>query len=352
MVNWSFVLDTLCLTAVLMLTGGPNNPFTLLYLVQITVSATILTKRQTWALGGLATLCFGALFLLYRPIPIMEMHHRGDGANLHLIGMWVGFAIATFLVALFSGKISELLRDREASLLAMQEELARKDRLASLATLAAGAAHELGTPLGTIAVVAKEVERYAEQTARDGSLAEDCRLIRTEVDRCHGILRRMSADGAEPMGEAFAKLSIHGVLHAVAREFPPGRVQPPIGPDPGLTVMAPPQAIHQALCALIKNALEAGGPDALVSLAAGQAGELVRLTVSDHGPGMPEQTLRRIGEPFFTTKAPGQGMGLGVFLVRSLAERIGGRLTYTSTPGAGTVAALELAANQNHGRIH
>ena len=196
MVAWAFVLDTLCLTGVLMLTGGPTNPFSLLYLVHITLSASILTKRQTWLLGGLSILCFGMLFRIYRPIPALEMQHHQEGTNLHLIGMWVGFGVATFLVAAFAGKISELLREREDSLLRMQAELSRKDRLASLATLAAGAAHELNTPLGTIAVVAKELERYATQMVHDSALAEDSRLIRTEVDRCREILWRMSVTGA------------------------------------------------------------------------------------------------------------------------------------------------------------
>src|SRR5579863_8318162 len=176
----AFVLDTVCLTFLLMLSGGPTNPFSLLYLVHITLSAIILTKRWTWALGALSTLCFGLLFLIYRSIPALEMHHPADGANLHLTGMWIGFGVAAFLVALFSGKISELLREREESLLRMQIELARRDRLASLGTLAAGAAHELNTPLATIAVVARELELFAT----DQSIAEDSRLIRTEVDRC------------------------------------------------------------------------------------------------------------------------------------------------------------------------
>ena len=137
--------------------------------------------------------CFGLLFWAYKPIAALEMHHRGEGVNLHLIGMWVGFAVASLLITMFSGKISEQLREREESLLRMQEKLAKKDRLASLVTLAAGAAHELNTPLGTIAIVAKELERYATQTVADGIIADDSRLIRTEVERCRTILRVLSA---------------------------------------------------------------------------------------------------------------------------------------------------------------
>ena len=224
LVAWAFVLDTLCLTFLLMLSGGPTNPFSLLYLVHITLSAIILTKRWTWLLGALSTLCFGLLFWIYRPIPVLEMHHPADGTNLHLIGMWIGFGVAAVLVALFSGKISELLRQHENSLAAqMQAELAKRDRLASLATLAAGAAHELNTPLGTIAVVARELELFATNTARNDAVAEDSRLIRTEVDRCREILWRMSVQGAQPAAHASESVDARELLDDVSARNPAAR---------------------------------------------------------------------------------------------------------------------------------
>jgi two-component system, sensor histidine kinase RegB len=340
LVEWVFALDTLCLSGLLMLTGGPSNPFSLLYLVHITLAATILTKRQTWLLGGLSTLCFGLLFWIYRPIPALELHHHGDGPDYHLIGMWIGFAVATFLVAMFSGKISELLREREASLLAMQTELAKKERLSSLVTLAAGAAHELSTPLATIAVVAKELERYATTVRNDPSLASESRLIRAEVDRCREILRRMRAEGAEPAGEASENVEVGDLLQAVESRFPGALVEFETPTLPPLRV--PRHAVEQALIALVKNAMEAGPASAPVRISATRAGDFVRFAVIDHGPGMPAEALRRIGEPFFTTKEPGKGMGLGVFLVRTLAERLGGTLKYDSQQQSGTSAMLEL----------
>src|SRR5580704_14369027 len=226
LVAWAFVLDTLCLTFLLMLSGGPTNPFSLLYLVHITLSAIILTKRWTWLLGGLSTVCFGLLFRIYRPIPVLEMHHPADGTNLHLIGMWIGFGVAAVLVAVFSGKISELLRQHENSLLVMQAELARRDRLASLATLAAGAAHELNTPLATIAVVARELELFATNTARNEAIAEDSRLIRTEVDRCREILWRMSVQGAQPAAHAAESVDAGELLADLCAEIQqPERVE-------------------------------------------------------------------------------------------------------------------------------
>jgi len=352
LVAWAFVLDTICLTGVLMLTGGPTNPFSLLYLVQITLAATILTKRWTWILGALSSLCFGALFLKYRPIPLLEMHHPADGTNLHLIGMWISFSVAAFLIAMFSAKISELLRQREASLLSMEAELAKKDRLASLVTLAAGAAHELSTPLGTIAVVAKELERLATTALNNASVAEDTRLIRSEVDRCREILWRMSVQGAEPAAEVAETVDTAELLAQVCRESPqPARLTLDLDGLAGRgAVSFPRRSVQQALIPLVKNALEASADDSTVRISALRDGGNLRFVVEDRGGGMSAEVLRRVGEPFFTTKEPGKGMGLGVFLVRTLAEQLGGSLTFESPANGGTAAILELPVAE--GTVH
>ena len=344
LIGWLFVLDTLGLTAVLMLTGGPTNPLSLLYLVYITLSAMILNQRQTWALGLLASICFALLFWRYRPIPALDMHHHGEGVNVHLFGMWLGFGIAALLVAMFSGRISSLLRQHERSLLLMQDELARKDRLASLVTLAAGAAHELSTPLATIAVVANDLERYATRTLGDGALAEDSRLIRTEVERCRAILQRLSVEGAEPAGEAIENVRAGILIGAAQSAFASASVLKVEASQEDLNsvLKVPRHAVQQALVALVKNAVEASPAGSPVSLATSRSPESIRFEVKDSGSGMSQEILRHAGEPFFTTKEPGRGMGLGIFLVRTLADRLGGRLTFDSEPAKGTRAVLEL----------
>ena len=186
-------LDTLCLTALLALTGGPANPFTVLYLVQITLSAVILSKAWTWALGLVSAAGFGLLFAVHVRLPIFEAHHTADGFSAHLTGMWLAFAAGALLITVFIGKVSEALRKREQEVLALRDRLARHERLGAIATLAAGAAHELGTPLGTIAVASKDLEYYATEISRNAEVAEDARLIRSEVERCRRILNQMSA---------------------------------------------------------------------------------------------------------------------------------------------------------------
>jgi len=339
-----FLLDTICLTAVLGLTGGPMNPFSLLYLVQITLAAVVLKKQWVWGLGVLASLCFGLLFVLHVSLKGSHLHSGEPGLSSHLAGMWIAFVIAAALISFFTSRVSNALRLREQEVLALQEHVARQERLTSLVTLAAGAAHELGTPLGTIAVVSRELERYAS-TLRDGdAVREDAKLIRSEVERCQHILQRMSADGAEPIGESPRAIEIGELLRRTVLEIPEA-IRPHVtldATDGATNLFLPVRATVQSLVALVGNALDAGSDDVQVVLKARQIGDEIAFSVCDNGTGMTEDIQRRIAEPFFTTKEPGRGMGLGTFLVRTFAERLGGGLSYESAPGRGTTATLTL----------
>lgn len=340
----AFCLDTLCLTAILGLTGGPLNPFSLLYLVQITLSAVVLRKIWTWILGVLSTAGFGLLFFFHSPSAVFEQHDTGRGLSPHLIGMWIAFVTAAALITFFTGKIADALRKREQDVLVLQEQVAKNERLASLVTLAAGAAHELGTPLSTIAVVARELEFYSANLANNEAVLADARLIRSEVDRCRKILERMSAQSAEPIGEAPTKVRLRDVFAQVQEQFCDSRgmlLQVELR-DQDIVATLPAQATIQSIAALVQNALDATSDRGPVLISASQNESALVIQVRDNGHGMPANVLRRIAEPFFTTKPPGQGMGLGTFLVRTFAENLGGRVVFDSAPGQGTTVTLEL----------
>ena len=341
-------LDTLCLTALLALSGGPANPFTLLYLVYITLSAVVLSKAWTWALGILSFVGFGFVFPVHVRVSIFEAHHTVEGFGIHLIGMWLAFAAAALLITVFIGKVSEALHTREQEVLLLQNQLARHERLASIATLAAGAAHELGTPLATIAVASKDLELLGANVSRDPEVIEEARLIRAEVDRCRRILQQMSDRAAEPLGEVAGRIDLKELLERVRSGFSPlmqGRLRTAVN-GTGREAVLCADATVQALTALVKNALDASADDQSVSLDAERTEATVRFTVRDSGQGMGPDTLNRLGEPFFTTKAPGSGMGLGIFLVRAYAERLEGKLVFESETGTGTTAVLELPVTQ------
>ncbi len=343
--------DTLQLTAVLAAVGGSSNPFSVLYLVQITMAALMLGPRWTWALAGLAATAYATLFVLVPPSPVLH-DHTGEHFASHLRSMWMAFSVAAALIAYFVVRLAAELERRERELVAERERASRHERLAALTTLAAGAAHELGTPLATVAVVARELELAVGRLPGPGqeSMGEDVRLIRSELDRCRTILDRMAARSGETAGEqpgvmtgeVFARTVVAGLTEAEAARVDV-RVQ-----EGAWVFVAPPRALTASVLNLVRNGLDASAPGGRVTLEIGAAvpGDYtrVRMTVSDRGPGMPPEVLSRACEPFFTTKAPGQGLGLGLFLACTLVEHLGGRFALDSTPGTGTRATVELPA--------
>jgi two-component system sensor histidine kinase RegB len=338
-------LDTLILTGLLHASGGPFNPFSVLYLVSIMLAAVVLGAGWTWSLAGLSVACYVSLFLL--PAHAAVAHVHGEGAlSLHLWGMLVAFVVAALLTAYFVVRLSAAIERRDAEIAAMREQATRTERLAALTTLAAGAAHELATPLGTIAIAATELERALARQDAGGAAAlrDDARLIRSEVERCRRILDQMASDAGETAGEAPVIVPLDGLVSDVLDALPADdaarvRVE---GPPLAATAALPRRAVAGAISSLVRNALDATRPPEAVRLQVEADERAVRVTVRDEGPGMTAAVLARAVEPFFSTKPPGAGMGLGLFLARALAEGLGGRLTIQSTPGAGATARLDL----------
>lgn len=335
------VIDTLVLTGLLGLTGGPSNPFSALYFVFVALSAVLLGARWTWGVFGLCVVAFGTLFFLHRPQPGLEhgMDHAAGGFEAHLQGMLIAFVLSAGLITYFVTRAASALRDREREVQRMREKAARTQRVAALTTLAAGAAHELGTPLSTIAVAARELERNIEE---EGPL-EDVRLIQDELRRCRQILDRVAHRAGGPVGEAPERTALEAIQDRVAESLGARRERVAFSGFSGPT-HAPPQSLVQVVCNLINNALDAS--KTRVEVYAGQERGHLKVRVRDYGDGMPSEVLNRIGEPFFTTKAPGAGLGLGVFLSFAVVEALGGRLQFDSEPHRGTTAEFIIPAEE------
>ena len=201
----ALTIQLLLLTSLLELTGGPSNPFVVVYALQIVLAFLTLGRGAAIATGLVATASYGVF--IYRHIhELVPTHHRLNDFPTHLFTIWLAGTVAVELIAYFMGRASSALSRRERALEAMRERAARSERLVSLTTLAAGAAHELSTPLATIALTARELQRSLEVRAADEQWTEDARLIRSEVDRCRAILDQMSgraggstADEPEPV---------------------------------------------------------------------------------------------------------------------------------------------------------
>jgi two-component system sensor histidine kinase RegB len=333
-------LDVLLLSGLLYFTGGPNNPFSFLFLVPISLATLILPAAWTWALVLLSLACSAVLFAWNRPLELGDSH--AAHMSLHLRGMWVAFGVSAAFIVHFLRRIRRALAAREAELATSRSLAARQERLASLATLAAGAAHELSTPLSTIAVVAKELERELARLGAPVGVGEDVGLLRGEVERCRAILQRMCADAGQVLGEAFVTVSVDElVARALAGLEPRPAICADVAPGArGLALSVPPRALEQALQGVLKNAQDASPANRTVSFAVARVGDRVEFTVRDEGAGMAPDVVARAGEPFFTTKPAGQGMGLGLFLARTVVERLGGTLTFDSAQRTGTTARI------------
>jgi two-component system sensor histidine kinase RegB len=327
------MLDVAILTGLLYLTGGPHNPFGLLFVVQIALATVLLRAKWAWLLTGLSFVGFGILLLTHQPLAIPEDNRAA--------GSWVALGVASAFVVHFVLRITGALAQREGELTLARGLAARQERLASLATMAAGAAHELSTPLGTVALAAKELERALVKA--DPVLAADARLIREQVGRCRTILEQM-AQGAGTVGESVASCTVAELLEetlvgiretpTVHRDVPSDLAKSPL--------RLPPRAVSQALRSLVTNAQDASPATAAVVVAVRRERDTLSLTIRDRGAGMPGEVMARIGEPFFTTKAPGRGMGLGLFLARAVIEGVGGTLQIDSTAGEGTEVRVSL----------
>jgi two-component system, sensor histidine kinase RegB len=339
------LVDVGLLTGILYLVGGPLNPFSIVFLVGITVAAVALGQRWALVLGVLSNLAYGFTFLYHRPLEFIDESFSSRVLTLHLSGMWVAFAAATGLIAYFVGRVSQALAERERELTEARAAAARSERLAALFSLGAGAAHELATPLSTISTAAVELERTMIRRGEGNAAeAEYIRLIRGEVGRCTTVLDQLSgraAAASAPDSSIALPRLVDDLRYRLGASLA-SRLDVTLPAD-ARPIDAPAEPLRQALIALLRNAFDASTPDQRVTLCVAQE-DGVRVEVIDSGRGMDAAEASRAGEPFFTTKPPGAGLGLGLFLVRAFADQMGGTLRLRSTPGQGTAAILQLPA--------
>jgi len=339
------LLDVLTLTGLLLSAGGPSNPFSVFYLVHVALAALLLAPRPAWFVAAFTSLAFGSLFVLpANTIDPHAMHMHHAASSLHLQGMWLAYSLAAGFVVHFVSRVASALQTREHELFELQRSAVRHEKLASLSTLAAGAAHELGTPLATIALVAKELEHALEARRSAEELIPDARLIRQEVERCREILQQMATRAGEGAGEMLSRVSVGGVERDLSEALGSRAAQLAFEREGELSeIVAPKRLLVQVLANLVRNAFDAqaeAGKVEPVRVVTRIDAERAAFEVFDSGAGIPENASGRVGEPFFTTKAPGRGLGLGVFLARAFAEEMGGELTLAARPGGGTVARL------------
>jgi len=324
---FSLGYDVVQLSALLYLTGGLQNPFALLLVAPITVSATILSLRSTLGLSLFVALAISVLVLFHEPLPWTKPGFALP--SLYLWGLWTALTFATGFIAIYVSRVAAEARSMEAALTETQIALAREQRLSALGSLAAAVAHELGSPLGTIAVVANEL---AHDVPADSLLRPDIDLLVSETLRCRDILAQLSqARDGEDAGSPFQTPPLTALVEEVIGQqasalVPIELIRRPSGAAREPSVVRQPEMLH-GLANLVQNAVQFASTRVAVVVA--WSGREVSVTVEDDGPGFSSAVLARLGEPYISSRTGSAGhMGLGVFIAQTLLSRTGGRLAF------------------------
>lgn len=340
------VIDVLALGGMLYLSGGATNPFAWLFLLPIVVAATSLTASRTWAITLLSMLVYSLLMRYYRPL---DYGHGHEDFNLHVVGMWFGFLLSAATVAHFIGKMARDLRHRDRKLAEARERQWRNEQLVALGTLAAGAAHELGTPLATMSLVS-EALLEGHDAQRHPELHRHLEILQTQISRCKTALATLSAGSGASQACAGQAVELRDHLHQLLDGWlecrPDVRLQRMIDPDsPTLNILAE-RTLDQALTNILDNAANAS-PGA-VRLEAQWDRNRLEIRIEDRGPGLSQPDAARLGKQPFGEKhdQPRGGLGLGLFLAHATLERLGGTITLFNRQQGGVCTLIELPLNK------
>lgn len=337
--------DVLQLAALLYLTGGLQNPFAILFLAPVLISATALPPQRTLGLGLLAMLCATLLAFAHRKLP------WGDDAGLELPrlyvgGIWTSILLGIAFTGAFAYRIAEEARQLSQALAATELVLAREQHISQLDGLAAAAAHELGTPLATIALVAKELDLQATPGT---PMAEDTGLLREQVERCRVILSKLTSLDDDEQGGFLERMTLRLLIEDVAgpqRHFDMAIHVDCAGDGPEPVTRRSP-GLNYGLGNLVDNSADFA--ESRIDIVARWSPDQVWIEIRDDGPGFAPEVLLRVGEPYVTTRGRARasdegasGLGLGLFIAKTLIERSGAQLVLTNVvaPGHGAVARI------------
>jgi two-component system sensor histidine kinase RegB len=355
-------VDVLVLTVLLYYSGGSTNPFVSIYLLPLVIAAATLPRRLIWGMAALTLTCYSLLMVWYVPLPnshaqhapaaMQQMDHSHhnmdmpsapavvkaspleDAFNIHVLGMWLGFLISAVVVSYFAVEMARAVRVRDAQLNRVREEILRNERIVALGTQAAGAAHELGTPLSTMSVVIGEMRRDCTDPEHQDNLI----ILDDQVRNCKRILDSLLKHAQETSSE----LSLEEFIRNVLDEWQ--LLRPTVhylfqvsGHQPSPRVRAD-LALRSALLNLLNNAADASPDEMDIVLRWDNVN--ITLEILDHGPGLTPEAAARAGSAFFTTKQ--EGRGLGLFLANATLERLGGSVSLSNREGGGATTAVNL----------
>lgn len=337
--------DVTALTLLLYLAGGSTNPFISYYLVLLTISAATLPWFYTWWMAFFTIAAYSSLVFFYHPLaPVMAMNHASGMPqqsffNLHILGMWITFVASALLITFFVVKMAQAIRAQDKVLAQGRETVLQDEQLLAVATMAAGAAHELSTPLSTMAVLVRELQ---QDNQGDDNLQQDLELLDTQLQACKQSLQTMVEKSETSLLNRGESLAVVDYVNSLMDRW--RLLRPEVhssfeivtaGDQPQL---ATDETMSQAILNLLNNAGDASPESVMVKLE--WDNERVLLTIRDFGPGIPMAMAEKIGKPFVSTKR--KGLGLGLFLSHATVARFNGQVTIFNHEEGGTLTELSL----------
>lgn len=328
--------DSALLCALLYLTGGANNPLVSLLLIPLTISAAVLPAFYTRILTAFSLACYSLLLFFYLPLDIISTHHTPTGISPHLAGMWFTFVLSSILITYFITRMAQTLREQEQRLQQNREETLRDEQVLAVATLAAGAAHDLGTPLSTMRVLLSELEY---DTADNKALNDDIKLLGAQVERCKSTLQSIVQNAqsqsdtestAIPTPEFLSKL-----LDNWRSLFPEVQVRLTLDENVKGTALKNTLSLTHALMNLLNNARAVSD---VLDIDVSREGLRLLISLRDYGPGLSRELLEQVGHS--PLSSGGNGLGLGLFLTHATLERIGGSIALDNHPGGGSMTRV------------
>ena len=335
------LVDVAALTAQLYLSGGIGNPFVFLYLLQIAVSAMLLQGGTMWFIVLVASSCVVLLAQHSQPLPLTTNLHEG-WASPYVLGLLVCFMINAILVAIFITRISHDLRRRDARLAAARQRAAEEEHIVRMGLLASGAAHELGTPLATMAVILGDWRRIPALTT-DPVLQEEIAEMQTQVQRCKAIVSGILLTAGETRGEDSSQTTVCQFLDTLVTDWRATRSIDTLVYDNRIqhdSPMVADTALQQMVFNVLDNARDASPH--WVAVRAQRDDDTLRIVVTDRGPGFSPEVLAQIGTPYQSTKGR-PGGGLGLFLSMNVARTLGGSLVARNRPEGGAEVTITMA---------
>ena len=339
----AMLVDIASLTAQLYFTGGINNPFVFLFLLQVILSAVLLRVESTWLVVAITTLCLAFLSIFNKPL-VWPLNSSYKLADLYATGLVICFVLNAALLVIFITRIGRNLRAGDAALAGLRQRAVEEEHIVRMGLLASGAAHELGTPLATMSVVLSDWKRMP-QFSKDPAMLEEIEEIEGQLLRCKSIVSGILLSAGETRGESSSKTSLNEFFESLVEEWESSRPSQYFeytnSIDEEFTV-AFDSTVKQMVFNVLDNALEVSPNWLRFEVSKNQ--EQLFLTVADQGPGFRADILEQVGTPYNSSKGR-PGGGLGLFLVMNVARTLGGTLTVNNRKEGGAEVVIALPLN-------